>query len=713
MKRNTMITARDVSMRLLVVAALVMPVLGNADDPTAAVDTSKWKCKYCVFEDGRSGSLELGPGYVSADSFKFGEYTGLNQQGGFVLGNADARYRRSEDAAYFDMSATNLGLDSRALHVDGGKQGKYKLFLNYDEIPHYISNSATTPFLGTGGSSLSLPAGWVRAGTTGGMTALPASLHSVDLETQRKRLDLGALLGATRWEYAVRFRHETKDGMKATAGSFIFNSTQLIQPIDYSTDQVDISAAYNGQRWQAKLAYYGSTFRNSDAALTWQNPYTALGTPQFAGPDAGQLALPPSNQFHQLVLSSGYQLSDRTRAMGEIAIGRMLQDERFLPVTLNNDLLANAVPAVQALPRTSLDGQVDTVSAKLKVASAPTDKLRLNAAYTYNDRNNKTPQAAYDWVTTDTFTNSQLRINQPYSFTRSLFDLNADYRLPKQARLGFGYDYDAYKRSLQDINKTQENTLWGKISASAGDSTNLMFKYAHAERNVSAYQPNPAVDPPENPLLRKYNMADRTRDSIGFHADVTPHVRVTLGAGADFAWDNYSKSMVGLLDDRESNLSGDVAVILTDKASLNLFVDHQQIKSNQAGSQTFAVADWFARNVDRSDTAGIGVKHRFNAKLDVGADYSISRSRGAISVTGGTTEFPDLITHRDTVKLYGTYRLKEKISLRAAYWYERYYSEDWTLDNVTANTVPNLLSLGQLSPSYHVNVVTIAVRYAF
>ncbi len=706
MNRNTtMKPVIALSLSLLAMASLLMPTLGKADDQSAAtVDTSKWKCKFCQFEDGHSGVLELGPGYVSDDSFKFGEYTGLNRQGGFLLGNATARYRRSEDAAYLNLSVTDVGLDSRSLSVDGGKQGKYKLFLKYDEIPHYLSNTATTPFLGTGTASLTLPAGWVQGSTTGAMTALAASLHGVDLETQRKRFDIGAaLLPVTHWEYAVRFRHETKDGERATAGTFIFNSTQLIQPIDYSTDQVDVSAAYNGQKWQAKLAYYGSTFHNGDAALTWHNPYISLNSPA-----QGQLALPPSNQFHQIVLSSGYQFTERTRAMGEIAIGRMQQDEGFLPVTLNGSL-----PATQPLPRSSLDGQVDTVTAHLKVTSAPIDKLRLNAAYTYNDRNNKTPQSAYDWVTTDTSTNGLLSTNQPYSFTRSLLNLSADYRLPKQTKLGAGFDYDVYKRSLQDIDKTRENTLWGKVSANVGDTASLMFKYAHGERNVSAYQPNPAVNPPENPLLRKYNMADRTRDTLGFHSDITPLERVTVGVGADFSWDNYSKSMVGLLDDRDSNLSGDVSVILTDKTSLTVFLDHQQIKSNQAGSTTQSTADWFARNRDRIDTAGIGVKYRANTKLDVGADYTLSQSRGEISVTGGTPGFPDLVTHRDSVKLYGNYRLKENISLRAAYWYERYYSEDWSLDGVTPSTIPNVLTLGQLSPSYHINVVTLSVRYSF
>jgi MtrB/PioB family decaheme-associated outer membrane protein len=316
-------------------------------------------------------------------------------------------------------------------------------------------------------------------------------------------------------------------------------------------------------------------------------------------------------------------------------------------------------------------------------------------------------------VSTDTFPNPQARTNQPYSFTHSLLNLSADYRLPKKIKLGAGLDYDIYKRNLQDIDRTNERTLWGKVNAPAGEYADLMFKYAHANRDVSAYQANPEIDPPQNPLMRKYNMADRDRDTIGLHTDITPNERINVGVGVDYAWDNYAKSQVGLQDGTQSNVSGDLSISLTEKTSLNFFVNREQIKSTQAASQTFTTADWFARNVDRTNTAGLGVKHHANDKLDVGADLAASRSTGQISVTGGTPGFPDLTTNLTSVKLYSTYRLKKSTSLHAAYWYERYAAKDWTIDGVASGTIPDVITLGQGDPSYHVNVVTLSVRYSF
>ena len=144
------------------------------------VDTSKWNCKFCEFDTGFSGDVEFGAAYLSDDSFKFGEYTGMTEQGGYAIANAWTAYR-SEDADYFDLTATNLGLDSRSLMMEGGRQGSYRLHLRYDELPHNVSDTVQTPFEGVGSDELTLPPDWVDSGSTGGMTSLDENLHDAEL----------------------------------------------------------------------------------------------------------------------------------------------------------------------------------------------------------------------------------------------------------------------------------------------------------------------------------------------------------------------------------------------------------------------------------------------------------------------------------------------------------------------------------------------------
>lgn len=695
------------SLPVVLVLSLPATLAFAADDTTggSAVDTSNWKCESCPFEKaGKSGRVDIGASYVSDDSFKFGEYTGLNKKGGYLVGNAELRLR-GDDAYYWNLNADNLGLDSRELRAEGGRQGKYKLLFDYDELPHFISDSALTPLLGTGTNSLTLPAGWVRAGSTAGMTALAGSLREVDLETKRKRLTVGAeFVTESRWEYAVKVRHETKEGTMRVGGGFFTNATQLIMPVDYTTDQLDVSASYATSKWQTRFSYYSSMFRNSNDALTWQNPFIG-----FAGADTGQLAAPPDNEFHQIMASGAYQFTERTRATADLAIGRMTQNDSFLAPTLNGTL------AAPALPRSSLDGKVDTLNANLRLMSDISKRLRVNAAYVYNDRDNKTPQSTYTWVNSDSFVVASPRENLPYSFKQSTLKLSADYRVAPRVKASAGVDRDTRSRTFLEAEETRENSIWGKVVTRAHDNVDLTVKVAHADRTVSNYQAVSQISPPENPLLRKYNMADRKRDSAGLRTNITPTDTVTVGFGIDLSKDEYPNSTIGLINGDDVNISVDTSISLGEKTSLQFFANQERIRSMQAGSQAFAAADWTASNDDTVTAAGIGLKHQLiSDKLDVGADYSISRARGDITVTSGVaTPFPELTTRLNTVKLYANYAWRKDISLHGAYWYESFRSEDWSLDGVTPGTIPSVLTLGETPPSYHIGVFTFFVRYKF
>jgi len=697
--------------RLLVLIALAtqLPLVAADDKPSSAipvVDTSKWKCKYCEVEEGWSGDLEAGLGYVSDDSFKFGEYNGLNKQGTFFIGDANLYYR-NENAGYIDLSVSDFGLDSRSLSIEGGTQGSYAIFLSYDELPHFTSDSASTPYQGVGSDNLTLP-GWVPADTTGGMTGLASGLQNVAIETQRKQLVAGAtFVTESPWEYTIKFRHDTKLGSRHAAGAFFFNSAQLIEPVDYVTDEIDASVSYTAKKWQTNFAYYGSTFRNSNKSLTWENAYT----PSITGADTGELAPPPDNQFHQIILSTGYEISDHSRISGDIAFGRMEQNETLLAATQNNV----DFPALAVASGNSVNAEVDTTNAKLRFISMLTDRLRLDVTYSYNDRDNKTPQLLYDWVITDGYLATQ-RANLPYGITQSSVKLNADYKHAKGTRLGVGYDMDSKKRTFQDVEKTDENTLWGTIRVRNIDNIYLEIKLAHSVRDTSAYQAGLALDPQQNILHSKYNMADRDRNSAGFHANIMPRPEYAIGLSIDYSRDNYDNSVLGLTNSRDISMNGDVTVILSEKTSLNFFIGQEKIKSNQSGHQSFPSADWIASNDDTFDNMGLSVTHvLIEDKLDIGADYTHSRSSGKITVTGGAPDpvFPDLTADLNSVRLYANYHLDETLSVRAAYWHESYESSDWALDGISADTIPNLLSLGELSPAYSNDVIKLSMNYRF
>jgi hypothetical protein len=108
-------------------------------------------------------TIEAGAGWVSRDSFKFGEYNGLESKGIYGIGNLDLRgggSYDSNDASRWSLTGRNLGLDVREGRIEYGRQGLFRLNLGYDELLHNEDNRYQTPYLGAGGTNLVLPASW-------------------------------------------------------------------------------------------------------------------------------------------------------------------------------------------------------------------------------------------------------------------------------------------------------------------------------------------------------------------------------------------------------------------------------------------------------------------------------------------------------------------------------------------------------------------------
>jgi MtrB/PioB family decaheme-associated outer membrane protein len=678
----------------------------TASGSALAVDTSQWTCESCPFEKAETtGAVDVGLGGVSEDSAKFGDYTGLGDQGVYVIAGGEARYR-NDDGLTGSVSATDLGLDVRAIDARVTQEGRYSVGLGYSELPHYLSDSGATPFIGNGGPVQTLPAGFPVASTAD----IPAgALGTVDIGFKRTRLDADAAWFASEnWTNRIKARHEVKDGTQRIAGSFYATAAQLAAPVDQVTDQLEVSTAYAAEKWQVTLAYHASLFRNNEDSLTWANPFT----PVVTGANSGQLALPPDNQFHQLLASGSYAILPQLRASADIAFGRMTQDSPYLAATQNTALAAT----VPALPASSLDGRVNTFNGSFRLAYSPITDLRMNASYARDDRDNQTQSLSYPAVSTDMFLDSVSRTNQPFSYTQDRYRINADYSGFSWLKASLGFDQDDRKRTLQDTEKTQEGTVWGRVASQVQDYLSLSLRLAHGERNNSGYSGASWVSPAENPYMRKYNQADRWRDTAGVRADITPIEGITIGLHYDMSDDDYRDSLVGLTDARSDSYGGDVSASLTENTQLHFFLTTERTRSNQAGSSSATKPNWWARNSDESTVFGVGVKHMMLAgKLELGADYVYSHSRSDVVVEAGPSDpaFPSATTELDSIKVYATYQVQSNVSVTGGIWHEAYRSNDWRLDGVTPTTVSNFLSLGEQAPNYDQNVVRIAMRYRF
>lgn len=681
----------------------------SAAASAAAVDTSQWKCEACPYpKAGLSGEIEAGVGVVTGDRNGYGDYTGLNDKKSFVVLGGTLR-QRSDDGYAADVTATNLGLNARRVDASVGQQGRWGLSLGLAEMPHRIAGAARTPFIGVGGTVLTLPAGYPAASSS----AMPAStLNTVDLGVDRKRTDVGvSFLPAEGWSTSLKFRRDVRDGTQRLGASFYSTTTLLAAPVDQTTDQLEAAVSYASAKVQATIAYHASTFRNNADSVIWANPFQ----PVVPGAVRGQMALAPDNEFHQVMASGGFELAPKMRLSGDIAVGRSTQDSAFLPATLNTSLVTAALPAA------SLNGKVDTFDARVALSAQPTDGLRVNASAARSERDNRTTALlAWPAVAADLFVSPVARKNPAYSVKSTKLKLNADYRLNKAVTLAGGYDGEERIRSYLAATTTREDTFWAKASGNVLDGVGLSLRAAHADRQASAYGSvtyGPAV---QNPLLRQSFLANRSRNTVGARVDWAVSETVNVAVHFDAFDDDYPDSALGLRAARGAGGGVEVGWAVSEQTQVYVFAQDEQSRARQRGSEAFAVADWQGRVIDSAQVAGFGGRHvALGGKLELQGDVVFARSRSQTNVdnllspTAVTALFPMASNMRNSFRLGATWKMSETLSLTGRYQYEEQRVADWHWDGINPGTVSNLLALGETSPSYRVNVLSVALRYKF
>jgi len=667
-------------------------------------DTEGWECSQCPDVSGTEGDVTVGVGYVSEESAYFGRYRGLDDDGWYLLGGVRSSYR-GEDERYLDLEASDLGLDTRSLDVRGGERGRYRAYLNYQQIPGFVAESPQTVFRGVGSPALTLPADWERANTTAGMGRLNDSLTDVSLDTRRDTLGVGVEFWSGRaWDYGIDYRRIEQDGFKIQGGSFLTTASLLPVKVDRVTDQFDARIAYREQNWNVAANYHLSLFNNNADAITWDNPFSL-------GSDQGRMAQEPDNRFHQIALSGGWRPTARWTTSGRLAIGRMEQDDRFLAPTINTELTA------AELPRTNLDGRVDTLTGNVRAVYAAGSRLTVTGEGFYHDRDNRTARDEFVQVGTDTFVGPG-RINRPYSYERFGGRLIADFRASDKIRLSAGGRAEQVERTFQEVDKTETTDGWGEIRAFPTDRMDVTLRLGREQRRLDDdYTALPDLDWEENPLLRKYHLASRDRDYVAARLTYLASDRVSLGFSGDYAKDDYDRSQIGLIDARDQAYTVDVSALARDNVTISAFYGWERIDSTLASSAAFGVPDWRATQKDTIDTVGITLEVTDLGRdgLDAGIDYAYSSGTGRITMQTGapTAALPDLESRLHSVNLFGRYRINDRLSLRVDYIYEDFRSKDFAKDGVAPDTIPNVLTLGDESPDYSNHFIGTSLTYRF
>ena len=696
------------SLLLSLAVASCLATAADAAEPAAA-NTGEWTCSKCPFPKGYQADATLGGGYLDDSSAKFGQYTGLDDKGGYVVADAEGSYT-GESGYAISYELTDLGLNSRAIDIAGGRQGAYEFGLHYDRVPVTIWDTTQSPFGNVGSRNLTLPANWVFGGSTSGMTSLDEDLRGVDVGYDRDRYGVdGKYFWGPNVVLALDYKRDERNGFRSQFATIGSTSTQLLTPLDDATDRVDAAVRYQAEHWFAELTYSGSFYNTKAASLKWTNPF-GLSLP---GTDEGQMALAPDNDYNEIALAAGWHgLPGNTTIALSAATGKGTQEISFLPYTINPTI------ATQPLPMSNLHGDVDVTRADLTVTSRPWSSLRLRGSVTYDERDNSSKQAAFDSIVyADSFLTSGDTTNPSYGFERFRVFGSADYELLQTVDLGVGGEYRQLKRTGTEQEVSQEDFTdgWGRITYRPSGYVGFVLRGGAQEREPDKYDVAVAEDYGQNPLMRKYNMAYLFRNYGELVANVGLwKLPVTLGASAFYADDDYTKSQIGLRSGKTTRYGIDLNWAINDKLSAYVSGGQDKISSLQNGSSTFSSPDWKGDVDDDFDTVGAGFAARFSDDLSLVLGYTYAQGDSKTSIRGvNAGGFPTVRSQLTGFKADFNYDVTDRLGVVFSWWYERFTSEDWALQGIGPATLPGVLSLGADPYNYRVNYATVSLRYAF
>jgi MtrB/PioB family decaheme-associated outer membrane protein len=708
-----------------------------------------------------SGSIDAGFSYVSEDSFTFGRYNGLDQDGlaaylNMDLGGRDSGGWLSGLITEWRFIGQDLGLDTRQLDLSFGRARDYGVRLSFDQQQQVNNNTGRTPFFN--GSDQQLPEDWVAANITSGMTELVSASRQFDQELRRDRLSLAIDKSLGDWRFAGELASEDKDGSQPFAGAFYVDGSNghaavLQRPVDYTTSELDLSAAFARDALTMEVSYLYSDFDNSDDFLRWQNPYDAeFGLAVDYPLGSGQLALEPDNEMHRLRAVGSYTFTPRLRLSLDGSYGKTTQDQNFLPYTINE------LPQTPLL-RNNFDGEVytSTFNGTLYYRPEFLPKLTLKGRYHYEDRDNDSPRDGYLYVRGDAWSPDDDKFtvyNTTHERSVNRGNIEGSYRLPwRGSKLTLGYGYEEIERHNAAAEKTEEDSYSATLSLRPLATVTARLSIDYRDRGASNYHWDQSFyalldtelinEIPDNqryinhPELSQYYLSNRERIGTSASLSWVPDERWNLLLDFSYIDNDYDQTNLGLEEDTLTHLTLSAGYAHSEDLSMNVFYSYDEYEARQTGrafrggieKNAFDVIpplaqasdperDWRFQGDDKTHSVGANARWIvITDKLEMEWEYSFYDAEGSSDFdTFGAPDLlgaplPDNTSKQHQLRWVTSYHLRDELSLNFEYQYYRFDSDDWALDDVGFTSLNKVIWTGERSPSDVVQYFLISAQY--
>ena len=664
---------------------------------------------------------------VSGDPARFQRYEDIRD--GLLF--TDARYELvgGEENWQLRAAVDQLGWRDQRLFGNYEQTGRFVVSGIWDQIPQFYSVDTATPYA-PAGSALVLDDTTQRA-----IQDLQANLNAyVPMAPKfelRERRDVGnvSVLATPTPQVDIKASFNTirHVGELPWGASFGFgNDVEVALPYDSRTNDFSVGAEWTNTRNMLRVAYDGSWFDNLDDTLTWDSPLRLDDHPS-SGPGRGRMALWPSNSAQTVSVGGYTKLARRTQVTGFFSFGSRSNDEPLQPFTINA-----ALPQF-ALPRGTSQADAQVFSMNLNLVSRPSTDWRFAARVRQYGYDNQMPETDIpQFINYDTSVKtSSTGGPENYAHSRTTFDADATWTGLLPVALSVGYGRHNSSHDFRIFENTGENVF--RVTADAMGSQWVTFRaeYQFADRAGSGLDEALLLEIGEQPQMRHFDIADRTRNRFTGQVDVTPNEEWTISGSTGFGLDDFADSYFGLrestfrvfslgADYRKANGFGGGITYTYER-----YAGDQRSRNASPGQtppqETDPLRDWEVDSTERVNYFSIyAMPPRFGRRTEarVSYDYSYAKGRYFYAIPEGSpltppNQLPDVFNKLQQFHLDVRHRLSNHLVASLSYPYEPFRVYDFAFDQTVVNGIvqPSSLVLGYIYRPYTAHAASFGLRY--
>ena len=590
------------------------------------------------------------------------------------------------------------------------------------------------------------------------MDAALAGANPFDLKTKRKDLTgslafkLGSALTLSltgRYEsregtkplgFGTYIRRQALSGVPGTGAGSFWRETieprgvERVEPLDHKITEGGVTLTWAKNGHSIAAGWFGSYFRNDITALYFDNPFEAppgrasasifnpasdqepaapFGNNNLRGLYARSATqLWPENDYNRIFANASFRLGGSSRLSGVVARATMKQDDAFLPYAENDQVVFSQAgqPLVYAkdapLPRSSLNGEMTTTQADVKLTSRIGRTVSVRAGYRYFDLDDGRPEIQFPGYSSSgdsyfrrgvgqTTDGQKALFNEVGGYTRQRFNVGAGVRVGPVTVDGeytrTGWDYVA-----RQVEKTTDDAFTGTVRFMVG-AANVNAHYLVASRDFEG----PYEVGLETSGVRGYDVWTRDRDQLGLDVDLPLSDMLTLAFGGSYGKDEYPGAVegftygYGLQDSKNGSLYGGLTYA-KDEWLFGAWAGFDQYEWNSLQvTKTGLTTDynptnrWSRGSSDDVYWLGFEAVAPLAKDVKLRADFSYQKFTGDWTTANLATPdingavaypFPELRDSTLSARVSLLWAVAAKVSVEARYWYEPYRLDDFTWD---------------------------------